>query len=129
MSQGRRSPLLPTLLFALVCSGLLYGTLHLIGQPFHWAFAAILAYLTLTTLALHLWQEGGPGTDPKVLMRRFMTGLVLKMLISLFLLLAIVVLSPRPLVVPLALSFALLYLAFLGYSTARLSGLSKNPAA
>lgn len=126
MSQGRRSPLVPTLLFALACSGLLYGTLHVIGQPFHWAYAAILAYLTLTTLALHLWQEGGPDTDPKVLMRRYMTGLVLKMMVSLVLLLIIVLASPKTLVIPLAISFALLYLAFLGFSTARLSGLTKN---
>ena len=55
-----------------------------------------------------------------------MTGLVLKMLVSLFLLLGIVFLVPRDLALPLALSFALLYLAFLGFSTARLVGMSRH---
>ncbi len=126
MFQGRRSPLLPVLLFALVCAGLTYGALHLLDQPLHWAYAAVIGYLTLTTYLLHHWQEGAMHTDPKGFVRRFMTGLVVKMLVSLFLLLAIVFLVPRELALPLALTFALLYLAFLGFSTARLVNLSRS---
>lgn len=126
MSPGRRSPLLPVLLFALTCAGLTYGTLHLLGHPLHWAYAAVIGYLGLTTWLLHHWQEEAMHTDPKGFVRRFMTGLVVKMLVSLFLLLAIVFLVPGDLALPLALMFALLYLAFLGFSTARLVNLSRT---
>ena len=126
MAPGRRSPLLPVLLFALVCAVLLAATLHLLGLPFHWAYGAVLGYLTLVTLLIHVWQERGDPADPKGQVRRYMTGLVVKMLLSLFLLLFVVVLSPKPLALPLALAFALLYLAFLGFSTARAANLLRR---
>lgn len=126
MPQDRPSPFLPVLLFTAACTGLTWGALHLLGLPFHWAYLAVIGYLALTTYLLHHWQEGAMRTDPKGFVRRFMTGLVVKMLVSLFLLLAIVFLVERALALPLALTFALLYLAFLGFSTARLVNLSRT---
>ncbi len=126
MVQGQRSPFLPVLLFTAVCAGATWFGLRLLDLPFHWAYGAVIGYLAAFTLFLHRWQEGTMHTDPKGFVRRFMTGLVLKMLVSLFLLLAIVFLVPRELALPLALTFALLYLAFLGFSTARLVGFSRN---
>jgi hypothetical protein len=126
MAQGLRAPYLPVLLFTAVCATATWFGLHLLGLPFHWAYALVIGYLAGFTLFLHIWQEGAMHTDPKGFVRRFMTGLVMKMLISLFLLLAIVFLVPRELALPLALTFALLYLAFLGFSTARLVGFSRN---
>jgi len=127
MAPGRRSPVVPVLLFTLVCAGVLYTTLHLLALPLHWAYAAVITYLALTTLLLHLWMERAGEADPKGQMRRYMTGLVVKMLLSLFLLLLIVVLTPKALALPLALAFALLYLAFLGFSTARSANLIRRP--
>ena len=126
MAQGQRSPILPVLLFAAVCAAATWFGLRLLGLPFHWAYAAVITYLAGLTLVLHIWQERSMHTDPKGFVRRFMTGLVLKMLVSLFLLLGLVFLVPRDLALPLALSFALLYLAFLGFSTARLVGMSRH---
>ena len=126
MAQGLPSPLLPVLLFAAVCAAATWFGLRLLGLPFHWAYGLVVGYLATFTLVLHIWQERSMHTDPKGFVRRFMTGLVMKMLVSLFLLLAIVFLVPRDLALPLALCFAFLYLAFLGFSTARLVGFSRN---
>jgi F0F1-type ATP synthase assembly protein I len=126
MAQGLRAPFLPVLLFTCVCTAATWFGLRLMDLPFHWSYGLVIGYLAGFTLFLHRWQEGALHTDPKGFVRRFMTGLVLKMLISLFLLLAIVFLVPRDLALPLALTFALLYLAFLGFSTARLVGFSRD---
>jgi uncharacterized protein involved in response to NO len=56
-----------------------------------------------------------------------MTGLVVKMLVSLMLVLVIAVLAPKPFVIPFVLTFAVLYLAFLVFSVARLMLLSHKP--
>jgi len=78
------------------------------------------------TLLIHLWQEHNFKTDPKGFVRRFMLGLILKMFVSLFVVVAMLMLlkdSDRILTV---LIFGFLYLAFLGFSTVRLVKLSKR---
>ncbi len=126
MAQGRRSPLLPILLFTAVVAVCTWLVLNMLGQPFTAAYAGILGYFTLITCALHLWQEQGMDNDPKGFVRRFMAGLVMKMFLSLMVIVLLVFLLPRNTALPLAVTFAVLYLAYLGFSTARLSMLLRN---
>ncbi|MDX9750789.1 MAG: hypothetical protein RBT71_06880 [Flavobacteriales bacterium] len=125
--MGRRSFVVPLLLFSLACAALTALVLHLSGIPFRAVHAGAIAYLALVTLALHAWQEGALVSDPKGFVPRFMTGLVLKMLASILVLVVIVVVLPKEEAIPLALAFAVLYLAFLAFSTVRLSGLVRRP--
>ena len=96
----------------------------------HWPFGAaqvaMLAFLAVLTAVLHLWQENGLIEDPKGFMFRFMLGLIIKLGSSLVAIAAILLLLPRERALPLALTFAVLYLAFLAFSTVRLSARSRN---
>ncbi|HEX2617382.1 MAG TPA: hypothetical protein VHL57_07550 [Flavobacteriales bacterium] len=128
MATTRRpSPVVPILLFAAVCAAATFGALTALHLPFTWHYAAVIIYLAGITLVLHLWQEGALITDPKGFVNRFMLGLVLKMLLSLVLIVAVLFLLPREIALPLALTFAVLYLAFLAFSTLRLMARSRNP--
>ena len=127
MTQGRgASPVLPVLLFTTACGACTALVLRLAGLPWHWGYAAALAYLSAVTLLLHLWQERAMVTDPKGFVRRFMAGLTLKMFVSIVAVAVVLLTHPRAEAVPLALAFALLYLAFLGFSTGRLVNLSRR---
>lgn len=124
---SRRWPfVVPLLLFTAACAVCTWLALHFFNVPFQAAHAGVIAYLTVATLALHAWQEGALESDPKGFVHRFMTGLVLKMFASLALLVALVFLLPREEAIPLAVAFALLYLAYLAFSTVRLSGLLRR---
>lgn len=65
-------------------------------------------------------------TDPKGFVSRFMLGLLGKMLLSLLMVVALLILLPRERSIPLALTFAVLYLAYLAFSTLRLTRLSRT---
>ncbi|MBV6405917.1 MAG: hypothetical protein IT228_02380 [Flavobacteriales bacterium] len=128
MTLGRdRSPVAAVLLFTLACGGATGLLLWLTGTPWHWGYAAVLVYLGGITLLLHRWQERALVEDPKGFVRRFMTGLTLKMFVSIVAVAVVLLTLPRDRAVPLALAFALLYLAFLGFSTGRLVNLSRRP--
>lgn len=126
METPRRSYVLPLLLFTLVISVVLFGVLYATGVPFTWHFAGVVVYFTMITGGLHAWQENGLRADPKGFVRRFMAGLMLKMMLSVVLLVLILFLIPKSTSIPLALCFAVLYLAFLAFSTLRLMGLSRK---
>lgn len=127
MTQGRRtSPLVPVLLFTVVCGACTALVVRLAGLSLHWGYGAVLIYLGGVTLLLHLWQERAMVNDPKGFVRRFMAGLMLKMFVSIVAVAVILLTLPRAQAVPLALAFALLYLAFLGFSTGRLVHLSRR---
>ena len=81
----------------------------------------MLLYFGLLTAALHYWQESTIQSDPKKSVNRFMTGMVIKMMATLMVLLVTVILLPNERVLPIALPFIALYLAFLAFSTARLT--------
>ena len=66
------------------------------------------------------------ASDPKGFVRRFMAGLMLKMLLSLAVLFALLIRAPEKNVMPNGIAFAVLYLAFLAFSTVRLSALSRK---
>ncbi|MFZ1689081.1 MAG: hypothetical protein WAU70_16790, partial [Flavobacteriales bacterium] len=114
-----RSPAIPVLLFSAAAALITWFALYLSGRPFGWPHVAMLAYFAAISLLLHTWQERSAG-EAKVFMRRFMTGLVIKLLLSLVLLVVLVVVLPAEAVKSLTVVFVLLYLAFLGFSTARL---------
>ena len=103
-----------------------YGVLALLGLHLSWAYGALIALLGLATWLLHAWQEGQLLTDPKGFVRRFMLGLVLKMMMALLLIVLILVAFPRTFALPLALAFAFQYLAFLVFSAVRLMGRSRT---
>lgn len=86
----------------------------------------MVAFLAVLTGCLLVWQENGLTADPKGFMFRFMIGLVLKLISALVAVVAILLLLPRSRAIPLALTFAALYLAFLAFSTVRLSARSRN---
>ncbi len=125
-----RSPLFPVLLFSTVCWATTWFCVHWSGWSFTWPYAVVLTWFTLLTLALHLWQERAAPSDIKGFIRRFMAGLILKLLLSLLVLaLLLHKLPPGGERTPFVMAFALLYLAFLGFSTARLVGILKQPGA
>jgi len=111
MAPRRRPFLVPLLLFTAVCVVFTGLALHLCDIPFRATHAGVIAYLALVTLALHTWQEGALESDPKGFVRRFMTGLVLKMFASIIVLVVLVFVLPRAEAIPLAVAFSLLYLA------------------
>ena len=124
--QGPRAFLLPILVFAAVCAAVMFLTLRFAAIPTSGLFWGMLAWFTVLTLVLHAWQEGGRGGDPKIFVRRFMAGLVIKMMLSLMALVVLLVVLPKERLVPAAITFVLLYLAFLGFSTARSVGLMRR---
>ncbi|MEO8069744.1 MAG: hypothetical protein ABI599_18755 [Flavobacteriales bacterium] len=122
-----RSPAFPILLFSAAVALATWFALYLSGRAFAWPHVIILGYFATISLVLHAWQEKS-ASDAKLFMRRFMTGLVVKLMLSLVLLVILVVVLPTDAVKPLTVVFVLLYLAFLGFSTARLVMLIRKPA-
>lgn len=122
----RPSPVLPVLLFGAACGAALFALLAALRIPPSWHYGAAVAYLTAITLVLHVWQERALEHDPKGFVNRFMLGLVGKMLLSLLLIVIVLFTLPRGTALPLALAFAVLYLAFLAFSATRLSMRSRN---
>lgn len=126
MSGARWSYLIPIAIFSMVCSvGLLAG-LHLFDIPVGGGHIAMLVYFTLLTAVLHTWQERGLVSDPKGFVTRFMGGMVIKMMLTLMILLVAVILLPKGQALPIALPFMGLYLAYLSFSTVRLSTLLRK---
>ncbi|MBK7085615.1 MAG: hypothetical protein IPH53_13520 [Flavobacteriales bacterium] len=127
MAKSRRTAVLPVLLFSVLCTGVTWYTLRLLSVVLTWPFAVMLVWFATVTLALLLWQERAVGADLRPFMRRFMAGLVIKLLGSLVLLFVLMRLVPTESAKPMAVSFALLYLAYLSFGTARLVGSMRQP--
>lgn len=126
MAPRRWSFLVPILLFTAAMGLLLWIAFYGFQQPLGPAHGIMLLWFAAITTALHLWQEHSMATDPKGFVRRFMAGLMLKMLLSLGVLVVVLIRAPKATVMPNGIAFALLYLAFLAFSTARLTGLSRK---
>ncbi len=125
-AAGRWSFLFPFLAFVVVCGAAMALTLRFAAVPVTILYWGILAYFGLLTFALHAWQERVHGTDPKAFVRRFMAGLVIKMMLSLVVLLVLLVTLSREHLIPVAITFVLIYLAFLAFSTSRSVGLMRQ---
>lgn len=113
-------------LFTLAMGAATYAVYALAKWPFGMPQLGVLLFLGGLTMLLLSWQERAMAKDPRGFMLRFMTGLVLKLIAGLFAVAAILFLLPRAEGVRLALTFALLYLAFLAFSTMRLTLRSRN---
>lgn len=125
MATAKRTFLPRLVLFAAAMTLAVYGTLYAIHRPFTWPYGVALAYFTLITLSLHLWQERGLQQTPMGFMQRFMGGLVVKMLGSVAVLVLLLLIVPADHALPLGVVFAVLYLAFLAFSTLRLLSISR----
>lgn len=126
MTTRRWSFLLPLLVFSACCSAILVAVLVASGAPVSLHYAGAIVYFAGITAVLHAWQEHAFVTDPKGFVRRFMAGLMLKMFLSVVVLVVLLFTVPKSLSIPLALSFAVLYLAFLAFSTLRLMKVSRT---
>lgn len=113
-------------IYSVAIGALAYGACQLAGWPFGKAQVAVLAFLAVLTGALMLWQEQAMDKDPKGFMFRYMLGLVVKLFTALVVVAAMLMLLPRAQALPLALTLAIFYLAFLVFSTVRLSARSRN---
>ncbi|MBK6776452.1 MAG: hypothetical protein IPG74_11660 [Flavobacteriales bacterium] len=114
-----RSAALPILLFSAAVALATWFALYLSERPFGWPYVVMLGYFAVISLLLHAWQEKSAG-EVKVFMRRFMTGLVVKLMLSVVVLVVLLVTAPDGYRKPMSIAFVLLYLAFLGFSTGRL---------
>jgi phosphatidylserine synthase len=120
------SPLGKVLLFA-AAAGFVMALVHYgLRQPMSMGHGLLLGWFALITAALHLWQEPAMQRDPKGFGRRFMAGLALKMALSLLVALLLLLRQPKEERLALGIAFAGLYLAFLAFSTVRLSGLARQ---
>jgi len=86
----------------------------------------VLLFLFLLTALLLIRQEGNLSADPRRFTSGFMAGLAIKLLAGAAAVAAILSLLPRDAAVRLTLTFAVLYLAFLAFSTMRLGAVLRN---
>lgn len=115
-----------TLLFTLAAGAATYAVYTLAQWPFGVAEAGSLLFLGALSGLLLAWQENALVSDPGGFMNRFMLGLMVKLMGSLFAVAIILYLLPRSKGVLLGLTFAVLYLAFLAFTTVRLSNRSRR---
>lgn len=126
MAAPQRSILFPLCVFTLACAAVMFVILRAVKAPLSAVYLAIPLYFAAITFLVHRWLEADLGDDPKGFVRRFMTGLVMKMFSSIAVLVVFMLLVPSPLLVPFTLSFAVFYLAFLAFSTVRSLRLPKR---
>ena len=112
---------MPIVLFTLACTLATWLVYRYAGLRMGQAAWGVISYYMVLTALLHAWQEGGRDISPQVLVRRYMAGLAIKMFLSLIVLVLLLFLLPKEAVLHVALTFILLYLAYLGFSTARMT--------
>lgn len=118
--------MVPVALFTLAAGAATYGTYQLLGWHFGLPVATVLLFLFLLTALLLIRQEGNLSADPRRFTSGFMAGLAIKLLAGAAAVAAILSLLPRDAAVRLTLTFAVLYLAFLAFSTMRLGAVLRN---
>lgn len=121
-----RTPfLLPLVLLSALAALATWGGLYACDVPFTWQFVLLLVYYPAITTALLTWQERAAG-QTNVFIRRFMGGLVMKLLASIVLGAILLKATPASADKPLLLAFAALYVTFLAFSTMRLSRVMRS---
>jgi hypothetical protein len=113
------------MLIGAACAACMVGGLYFTGKPFDWRYGLLLGYFILVTFFLLRWQEDSAGKT-NIFIRRFMAGLVLKLMGSLILLAVLLKTAPGDLVAPLSIIFVALYVVFMGWSVARLMKVVKT---
>ena len=111
---------LPFLAFSALCAAATWAGVFFTGNPFTWHFVFLLVYFTVVTLLMVMWQEKSAG-QTNIFIRRFMGGLVMKLMGSLIVFAILLKIAPPEVDKPLTVAFAGLYAAYLTFSTIRLS--------
>lgn len=114
-----RGAWLPPLLFGGVLAVLIAAVYPLAGQPLTALPFLLVGYFVVLTIAGALLSPAEPTGAQAV--RTAMTGMALKMLLSMLVLVLLIFLSPKEHVLAWAITFAVLYLAFLVFTTVRQS--------
>lgn len=114
------------LLFGCAAGAAAFAVFRLAGHGFGPVHLAIIGGWTLLSAALQAWQEASLTAGPKGFMPRFATGLAVKLLVAVAAIAALLFLRPRAEALPMALLFIGLYLAFLAFSTIRLSAMARR---
>lgn len=122
----RGSALGPLLLIGAACAAGMIGGLHLSGKPFDWRYALLLGYFIIVSFFLLRWQEGA-ADKTNIFVRRFMAGLIIKLMGSIVLMVILMKVSPAEMTLPLVIIFVCLYVAFMSFSVARLMRIIKAP--
>jgi len=104
-------------LFSGICAAATWLIFNAIDRPFIWPYAVALGWFTIISLILLTWQDRSQGPNIQPFIRRFMGGMLIKLLVSLILLFVLVKSVSKEIVSPMASTFLLLYLAYLGFST------------
>lgn len=102
--------------------------LFLMGKPFDWRYGLLLFYFILVTGLLLRWQEEAADRT-NIFIRRFMTGLIIKLMGSVVLMVILVKTAPAELTTPMVITFVCLYVLFTTYSVSRLMKSIRAPRA
>lgn len=102
--------------------------LHLAGKPFDWRYGILLVYFILVSWLLLRWQENA-ADKTSVFIRRFMAGLIIKLMGSVILMVVLVKTSPDGTTIPLVITFVGLYVLFMAFSVSRLMRIARTPRA
>ena len=117
--------LLPLLLLSVLCATVCWCLVVLSGNVFTWHFSFLLGYFTIVTFILLAWQEGSKA-QTNIFIRRFMGGLVMKLMGSLIVFAFLLKAAPDEVDKPLTVAFAGLYVAYLAFSAVRLSRVARS---
>jgi hypothetical protein len=117
--------LLPLVLFGALCALVTWGVVYFTANPFTWHFVFLLVFFPAITFALLSWQERSTA-QTNIFIRRFMGGLVMKLMGSLIVFAFLLKAAPPEVDRPLTVAFAGLYLIYLAYSTVRLSNIMRT---
>lgn len=112
--------LLPLVLFSALTAIVAWCFIALAGHAFTWHYGFLMAYFTIVTFAMLAWQESAKART-NIFIRRFMGGLVMKLMGSLIVFAFLAKAAPDEVDKPLTVCFAGLYAAYLAFSTVRLS--------
>ncbi len=114
------------MLIGAACAACMVGGLYSAGKPFDWRYGLLLGYFIVVTFFLLRWQESA-ADQTNVFVRRFLTGLTIKLMGSVVLMVILVKTAPPELTTPMVILFVALYVAFTTFSVARLMKLVKAP--
>ncbi len=117
----RWSFIVPIALFTLFCSLLVWLITWWLKLPMGALQWGVISYFMSLTFLLHAWQESALERDPNGFVGRYFAGLTIKMFLSFGLLVLLLTSVERSARLPLAITFIVLYLAYLGFSTARMT--------
>lgn len=122
----RNSSLVRLILIGAACAACTAGGLHLAGKALDWRYALLSGYFIIVSFFLLRWQEDA-ASQVNVFIRRFIAGLMIKLMGSVVLMVILVKTSPKEMTLPLVVVFIGFYVAFTSFSVARLMKIIQTP--